>query len=333
MSGVCTTCPNCNSCTNATSCFVCAPGYYLYQGGCYSTCPSVSPYGDNTTFTCSLCGTSCSSCSSDGSYCFSCSNGYLMLDGKCYVTCPSGYTPSTNGAKCSPVKTVTPVYYPFTISLACLSLVFLFSKIKYSHSELIGNITAFMAIGFLLSTAAMTIPTYISDSSTGDGRLLQTDISKTGLIFILGVGITVISVLFLSGLCFVIVVMVKFDKDPGVNLWKKNAKVNKFMFWLVSILSCFHFAIFRFIYSKLFLRDCFSCYFKGHKRLIFITNVFTFVVILLTNVPAIALSLYILLKQEGNSQLHIFAIDNLVVSTALGILLLLDMGNRNPEDF
>jgi hypothetical protein len=163
--------------------------------------------------------------------------------------------------------------------------------------------------------------------------LLQTEISNTGLIFILGVGIAVISVLFLSGVCFVIVVMVKFDKDPGVNLWKKNAKVNKFMFWFFSILSCFHFAIFRFIYSKLFLRECFSCYFKGHKRLIFITNVFTFIVILLTNVPAIALSLYILLKQEGNSQLQIFAIDNLVVSTALGILLLLDMGNRNPEDF
>lgn len=80
------------------------------------------------------------------------------------MTCPSGYTQSSNGAKCSPVKAATTFYYPFTISLACLSLVFLFSKLKYVHSELIGNTTAFMAVGFLLSTAALTIPTYVSNT-------------------------------------------------------------------------------------------------------------------------------------------------------------------------
>lgn len=81
VSGVCTTCPFCLSCTNATSCFICANGYYLYQGGCYSSCPSVAPYADLTTSTCNLCGKSCASCNSDGSFCFSCSSGYLILDG------------------------------------------------------------------------------------------------------------------------------------------------------------------------------------------------------------------------------------------------------------
>jgi hypothetical protein len=209
------------------------------------------------------------------------------------VSCPSGYV--SDGTKCNSIKPINPVYYPFTISFACISLIFLFSKLKYKHSELIGNLTAFLAVGFLLSTAALTFPTY--DSNNSQLRLLQSTISNTTLTFLLGVGIGVVSILFLTGVGFVIFILWKFDKDPGVQLWRKNSKVNNFMFILICIFSCFHFAIFRFIYSKIFLRECFSCYFKAHKRLIFATNVLTFAVILLTNVPAIALSIYIILKQ------------------------------------
>jgi hypothetical protein len=39
------------------------------------------------------------------------------------------------------------------------------------------------------------------------------------------------------------------------------------------------------------------------------------------------------MRQEGNSQTQILAIDNLIISTALAVFMLLDMGNRNPEDF
>ncbi len=102
------------------------------------------------------------------------------------------------------------------------------------------------------------------------------------------------------------------------------------MYGLVCCLSCFHFAIFRFIYSKIFLRECFSCYIKAHKQLIFLTNLLTFIVILFANAPSIALSVYILMQQDVSAQTQILALDNLIISSFLGILLLLDMGSRGP---
>lgn len=331
MSGVCTTCPNCNTCTNATSCFICASGFYLYSGGCYSSCPSVAPIPSNITYSCSPCGVTCSSCNADGTYCFTCSTGYLLLTGQCYTTCPSGYTADSTSTKCNAVKTQSTIYFPFTISLFCISILSIFSKVKFVHSDLIGNLAAFTAFSFFISVSILTFPNYVTFSAQ---RLLQTSSMETSTLnLLLGMGITIILCSFILGCIFVGYIWHKYSKDPGVLLWKKNYRSNRVMFVVISILSCFHFAIFRFIYSKIFLRECFSCYFKAHKHLLMVTNIFTFICILFSNVPSIALSVYLINKQEGTAQTQILAVDNIVISSLLGIFLLIDMGTRNSQDF
>lgn len=71
----------------------------MYNGKCYSTCPSGSLI-DQSSGQCVPCNSPCKSCSTHPSICTSCEVGSVLTDGKCLSNCSPG-TYSLNGL-CQP---------------------------------------------------------------------------------------------------------------------------------------------------------------------------------------------------------------------------------------
>lgn len=253
IGGICKTCSNCNSCIDISHCSSCYSNYYLYSGVCYSSCPAAAPVGDPVAFTCSQCGASCSTCNSGGNYCFTCSSGYLMLSGTCYTSCPSGYSSDYSTNTCVLIKVLNLVYYPFTIGLGILMVIIAYSKFKFVHSDAIGNLTALIGLASIFSLIVLIFPTYSSYST----RLLTdagSSVASSTLTLLLGMGIAILGASLLLGLIFNVVIYKKFEKDNGLKLWKKHSAVNRYAYNTIVVLSSFNLAIYRIIYSKLFLR-------------------------------------------------------------------------------
>jgi hypothetical protein len=123
-----------------------------------------------------------------------------MLTGQCYLSCPSGYTSDSSSTKCTAVKSPSTAYFPFTISFFCISLIAIFSKFKYNHSDLIGNVTSLFALGFLFSIVVFAFSTYTNNVSS---RLLQSSsIDSNALTLLFGGGIAVVSILLIIGIFF-----------------------------------------------------------------------------------------------------------------------------------
>lgn len=77
------------------------------------------------------------------------------------------------------VKAESMVYYPFSIGMVVISPLIVFSKLKYVHTDFVGNIGAFLSVSFMISISILSLVTYSSNVAQ---RLLQvSSISNSSL--------------------------------------------------------------------------------------------------------------------------------------------------------
>ena len=87
------------------------------------------------------------------------------------------------------------------------------------------------------------------------------------------------------------------------------------------------------LYGKLFLKECFCCYFKKSKKFIIINNILNVIVFLVTLVPSIAIAVYIILTHDQINKYKVYTIDHLIITSLLSLLIFCDMGNKNERYF
>lgn len=106
---------SCNVCADSTNsqCSSCNSGYFLQPSStiCLSTC-TTGYYGNTTNGICTLCDTSCSTCTgASNTQCPSCNSGYYLQPSSttCLSTCPStNYYPNSTTNTCKS-KFITPL--------------------------------------------------------------------------------------------------------------------------------------------------------------------------------------------------------------------------------
>ncbi|KAF7323850.1 Growth factor receptor domain-containing protein [Mycena kentingensis (nom. inval.)] len=89
----CTSCkiPNFTTAStiNQLQCTGCVTGFFLSNGTCVPQCPSGTFVSPDDNFTCTLCDSSCTTCTGSSTFCLSCASNQLAANGKCVPSCPS----------------------------------------------------------------------------------------------------------------------------------------------------------------------------------------------------------------------------------------------------
>ncbi|KAK0474753.1 growth factor receptor domain-containing protein [Armillaria novae-zelandiae] len=97
----CTSCEISNfsavSTVDELKCTTCLPGSFLSDGQCLDSCPTGTFVSPKDNATCTVCDSSCSTCSGSATFCLTCANSKLASGGSCVSSCPSG-TFSSSGS-------------------------------------------------------------------------------------------------------------------------------------------------------------------------------------------------------------------------------------------
>lgn len=73
----------CLACTALNTCLSCTAGYYYYNNGCSSTCPSNITIANTGARSCDACSPQCATCSGSISTCITCSSKAALYNGAC----------------------------------------------------------------------------------------------------------------------------------------------------------------------------------------------------------------------------------------------------------
>jgi len=149
---------------------------------------------------------------------------------------------------------------------------------------------------------------------------------------ILGMGVTGIVVMTITGISFNCWLKKTFRLDHGFNEWASHSEYNLNTYKVLVLLSLFSFPAFRLIYSRFFKRNNFSCFFVKGGELLSASNWLAFLVILASIFPLIGVSSFIIYIKQTYDQSLIFAIDVLVLSLLEILFLIMDMAGKD-EDF
>ena len=77
----------CALCSSLTMCITCHANFpFRYEGGCYASCPEISPLAINNV--CETCATNCSACSSKA-VCTRCTPPFKLINDGCVEECPT----------------------------------------------------------------------------------------------------------------------------------------------------------------------------------------------------------------------------------------------------
>jgi hypothetical protein len=106
----------------------------MYLGVCYSTCPTAAPIADDTTYTCTVCDSSCLNCEGSAKNCTGCYGGQYLYKGACMSSCPAGLTADTSSGTCKQMLNNSNIYLPFSFLYLFLALVCLASKCYHSQT-------------------------------------------------------------------------------------------------------------------------------------------------------------------------------------------------------
>ncbi|KAJ7034556.1 TNFR/NGFR cysteine-rich region family protein [Mycena alexandri] len=81
------------STVNQLQCTGCIPGFVLSNGQCVASCPAGTFVGQDN-LTCTLCDSSCATCTGSSTFCLTCASNKLAAAGKCVSTCPANTFPA-----------------------------------------------------------------------------------------------------------------------------------------------------------------------------------------------------------------------------------------------
>lgn len=125
--GTCVPCGNCIKCIDAFTCETCQSGYYTFSGKCYGSCPPQAPIAESN-MTCTVCDSTCLTCSMFTYNCTSCFNGKYLFRYQCVETCPDGMIGQASTGNCIEPIIGRIVFFPGTIFAAAFICVFLYAK-------------------------------------------------------------------------------------------------------------------------------------------------------------------------------------------------------------
>lgn len=283
---------------------------------------------DTATLTCAQCQSTCLSCNAAGDECYTCRDGYLILAGSCYTECPSGYKADHSSGSCKEEIHLTTIYAPTSLTFAVIVPIVLYAKWAHPATQFTGTLSAICSPLFLVATAILLATA--DQPTTITKRLLSEEMTSEGKALTLGLGLAIIGCCIAIGVLQLVLVCCRFRRDKGLRVWKRSSPFNKCYYYFLSGFSVLHCGIFRLLYSRLFQRECLSCFWKEHKSLTALTNWMRTLSLLTANLPAIALGIYLIRQNEGSSQTQIYAIDLIVIASLLALLTLVDIATLTP---
>jgi len=331
ISGVCTSChPDCASCSGSiTTCTSCSSNKFLYNGACIGSCPSNTILKISTR-TCVACPIQCEICTWNGSEssniinCLTCASSFMYYNFNCVQHCSSGYKPSNDRVLCvrSSTNSNDPnekdedissndyLPFPHLITAGVIAIFIIAGQLIDQRTPLASN--------FLVVVNYVAIVSYIS---MGMSALFE---EKVIITF---VSVAVIVMQIVLNLVFLVAYKKSIATDAGFILWaKQHDSIKSIMIILSSILSL---QTYRFLYSKLMGFETLFVKFSDFNNLSKPLNIFSVLQLVLVQLVIIIFDVSQLLSLSWKSNLYVFIIESLVLSTLVLLLLCYEIKNLN----
>lgn len=201
--------------------------------------------------TCTQCDSSCFTCSGITTNCTSCKGGTYLYKSVCFSTCPTGLIANGISNTCDVSTIGNLVYFPCSITFVIWFIVIIYSRCHYPKTEGVTSIASGLA---LILWFAWIVLIFTASSSD---KALSTSAKTT----VLGVGMTGVVCSLILGIVYNTSIKKTFNEDPGFINWMEHNKYNLNCYRIIFGLSCLTMPFFRMIYSRIFNRKNFSCFF------------------------------------------------------------------------
>lgn len=285
---------------------------------CVSECPQSYPIIMNRE--CTACSSDCLTCSISSNNCTSCSIGMYLFRYACLDKCPLGTINNILTNTCSlPSVTHIVLYFPFFLTLVCVSIMVLVSRLFSQSTAILPSIVSLGSL-LVLGSWLWFLKLHLENTE----EIAHKQVVRTVIICALGVWL-------ILNIAFYVATLLKSKKDPYFTLWINFNPCNYYVYMLMlhlSILSC---RLYRLLYSRLFNLTTLSLMFKDHKAIFTLTTIFSVCVFLLSDLLAIASAVQVVYYKNLKDQLFYSSIELILTTGLVGLLTLLDI--YKPEDF